>query len=98
MKKLLLGMGSLLGALAFSGCVATTSPDYGAYGYSNYPAVYATAPAPGTVWIEGDWYLDGGTWRRHPGRWERPPYRGARYNRGYWRGGERHEWHRGEWR
>jgi hypothetical protein len=50
----------------------------------------------GGVYIEGDWYNDGGHWRRHEGRWERPPYAGAHYHQGYW--GTHHEWHNGEWR
>jgi hypothetical protein len=94
MKKLMWGLCSVAAGLAFTGCVATTDSGYG-YGYSNYPATYV-APAPGQVWIEGDWYSDGGHWRQRPGRWERAPRSGAVYRRGYW--GNRHEWHRGEWR
>lgn len=96
MKHILMGIGCLGAALLFSGCVATTDRGY-AYGYTDYPATYvAPAPVTGSVYIEGDWYLDGGHWRQYPGRWERPPHSGARYHHGYWTG--RHEWHRGEWR
>jgi hypothetical protein len=96
MKKVLLGLGSLVAAFVFTGCVASTEPSYGYYGYSDYPATYVT-PVQGQVYIEGDWYNDGGHWRQHPGHWERPPYHGARYHNGYWGHGHS-EWHRGEWR
>lgn len=94
MKKVLIGLCSLAAGLVFTGCVASSGP---AYGYTDYPATYV-GPAPvGSVYIEGDWYMDGGHWRQHPGRWERPPYHGARYHQGYWNN-HHNEWHRGEWR
>lgn len=97
MKKVLIGLSSLVAGLVFTGCVATTDPGYGYYGYSDYPATYV-GPAPvGSVWIEGDWYVDGGHWRQHPGHWERPPYRGAQYHHGSWNA-HHDQWHRGEWR
>jgi hypothetical protein len=96
MKKLLIGLCSAAAGIVLTGCVATTEPGY-SYGYTDYPATYVTpAPVSGGIWIEGDWYNDGGHWRRHEGHWERPPHSGARYHQGYWTG--RHEWHRGEWR
>jgi hypothetical protein len=95
MKKLLLGILSVAAGFVFTGCVATTQPGYGYYGYQDYPATYYAAPAPGMVWIEGDWYIDGGHWHQHGGRWEHPPYAGANYHHGYWNGS--HEWHHGEW-
>ena len=38
-----------------------------------------TMPAPGYVWTDGYWFIDGGRWVWHHGEWERPPYSGA-----YW--------------
>jgi len=94
MKKLLVGLSILVAGVVITGCVAERGPGYG---YSDYPATYvAPAPITGSVYIEGDWYNDGGHWHRHAGRWERPPYAGAHYRQGYW--GTHHEWHNGEWR
>jgi hypothetical protein len=96
MKKILIGLCSLVTGFVLAGCVAEHRSGY--YGYSDYPATYvAPAPAAGTVWIEGDWYMDSGHWRQHPGRWERPPHRGVTYHQGYWND-HHNEWHRGEWR
>lgn len=97
MKKVILGLCSVAAGAAITGCVATTEPGYGYYDTGYYPATYYAAPAPGAVWIEGDWYMDGGHWRQQEGHWEHAPYHGARYHHGYW-GDHHNEWHHGEWR
>lgn len=60
---------------------------------------YVSAPAPGFVWIGGDWNWSGGRWAWTSGYWCRPPYPSAIWIRGSWSRGS-HGWHRapGHWR
>ena len=56
------------------------------------------APAPGYVWIDGEWIWDG-RWVWMGGYWGVPPYPHARWVRSNWERGPR-GWHgtRGHWR
>ncbi|MGA2801064.1 MAG: YXWGXW repeat-containing protein [Verrucomicrobiota bacterium] len=56
------------------------------------------APAPGYVWIDGEWLWDG-RWVWMGGYWGVPPYPHAVWVRGTWDRGS-HGWHgtRGHWR
>jgi outer membrane lipoprotein SlyB len=60
--------------------------------------VVTLAPAPGYVWIGGDWVWDG-RWVWRAGYWTLPPYSRAVWVHGYWARGP-HGWHRypGYWR
>jgi hypothetical protein len=42
------------------------------------------APAPGYVWVGGEWVWTGGRWIWAPGHWGVAPYRGAVWVRGGW--------------
>jgi surface antigen len=42
------------------------------------------APAPGYVWVGGEWVWNGGRWVWAPGHWAAAPYRGAVWVRGGW--------------
>ena len=61
--------------------------------------IYTRPPAPGEgyIWINGDWYWNGGRYEWREGRWDRPrpgriwhdgswyqTRRGWRWNRGHW--------------
>src|SRR4051812_12147355 len=89
MKKILIAALLGLSATLFTGCVAPAP----SYAYSE-PSVTVAAPAPGYVWVDGDWYVDGGRWVQRPGRWVYPPRSGAHWRQGYWRHGN---WHHGRW-
>ena len=57
-----------------------------------------SAPAPGYVWVDGEWIWNNG-WYWSGGYWLWPPYRGAVWVGGYWRHGP-YGWVRygGHWR
>ncbi len=65
-----------------NGCVATieTEPP------PPRVEVIGAAPAPGYVWIGGNWAWKG-AWVWQAGRWEAPPSHDAVYIHGYWRHG-----------
>jgi uncharacterized protein YcfJ len=57
------------------------------------------APAPGFIWIEGDWTWGGFNWVWVGGHWARPPYPHARWEPGRWdRYRGRSHWSPGHWR
>ena len=57
------------------------------------------APAPGYVWIDGDWSWGGAQWVWASGYWCRPPYPNSIWIHGNWSHGSR-GWHHapGHWR
>jgi hypothetical protein len=65
-------------------------PVYGPVGY---------APAPGFVWTDGFYDLQGERWVWVPGRWVQSPRPDASWERPYWeRRGNGYRFHKGHWR
>ena len=58
-------------AVALAGCVA----GLGEHGErpAPLPEIRSATPAPGMVWVAGDWHWSGADWVWVPGRWESPP-------------------------
>ena len=69
--------GALL-SVALSGCVVAPAPVPGGVvvaGYAPPPVRYevvGVAPAPGYLWVGGNWLWEGGRYAWHPGYWQAP--------------------------
>ena len=68
-------LAALVTCLAASGCVlgAADRPARGEPPPAPLPEIRSAAPAPGMVWVPGDWHWDGTDHVWVPGRWESPP-------------------------
>lgn len=93
MKNLCLSITIGLSALIFSSCAAHIVAERPA----PPPFVRPVAPGHGYVWIDGDWYINGGRYTWREGYWA--PARKKHWVSGHW-ASRRNGWYwqRGHWR
>jgi hypothetical protein len=95
MKKIIIASLCSICAIALVSCegsyVVTDRPVAPAYAQT-------VAPGPDYVWIDGDWFWEGGRYTWHNGYWDHP-HPGRHWEAGGWETrGNGYSWRRGRWR
>jgi len=94
MKKYLIIAAFLTGAVSLSSCGPT---QFVAERPGDVMYARPAAPGEGYIWIDGDWFLNGGRYTWREGRWDRPRP-GHVWHGGSWQQSRRgYRWNRGHW-